>query len=113
MTTFQFGSQFLELHSLSLFYLQVVRLNGTEEMLLAQLIQDVRADHLAELLAQEVHRLPVDPLGAVRLRAPLQDGNERVQRQALHDNVLATLGGNKVCYSTLNDFAGNACGKES
>lgn len=76
---------------MSLFYLQVVRLNGTKEVLLAQLVQNVRGDHLAELLAQEVHGLPVDPLGAVRLRAPLQDGNERVQRQALHNDVLATL----------------------
>lgn len=85
------------MHTLiSLFYLQVVRLNGTKEVLLAQLVQNVRGDHLAELLAQEVHGLPVDPLGAVRLRAPLQDGNERVQRQALHNDVLATLEETKV-----------------
>lgn len=40
-------------------------------MLLAEVIQDIRGDDLTELLAEEVHGLPVDPLGAVRLRAPL------------------------------------------
>lgn len=86
-------------------------------MLLAQLVQNVRGDHLAELLAQEVHRLPVDPLGAVRLRAPLQDGNERVQRQALYDDVLATLEETKVQRQfvpfDVKDDTRNSYGKES
>lgn len=57
-------------------------------MLLAELIENVRGHDLAELLTQEVQGLAVDPLGAVRLRAPLQDGDQRVQGQALHHDVL-------------------------
>lgn len=60
-------------------------------MLLAQLVENVRGDNLAELLAEEVHCLPVNPLGAIGLGAPLQDGNKRVQREAFQNDVLATL----------------------
>lgn len=45
-------------------------------MLLAKLVENIRRNNLAELLAEEVHGLPVDPLGAIRLRTPLQDGDE-------------------------------------
>lgn len=57
-------------------YLKVVRLNCAEEVLLAELVENIGGDNLTEFLAEEVHGLPVDPLGAVRLGAPLQDGDE-------------------------------------
>lgn len=57
-------------------YLEVVRLNCAEKMFFAKVIKNIRGDNLAELLTEKVHCLPVDPLGAIRLRAPLQDGDE-------------------------------------
>lgn len=49
------------------YHLQVIRLNGRQQVLLAKLVEDVRGHDLAELLTQEVHGLPMNPFGAVRL----------------------------------------------
>lgn len=48
-------------------HLQIIRLNGRQKVLLAKLIEDVGGHDLAELLAQEVHGLPMNPFGAVGL----------------------------------------------
>lgn len=77
-------------------YLEVVGLNSAEEVFFAELVEDVRGDDLAELLTEEVHGLPVDPLGAVRLGAPLQDRDQRVQGQTFHDDVLASYEGKRT-----------------
>ena len=39
-------------------------------------------------LTQEMHGLPVDPFGAIRLGAPLQNGDQGLERDALHNDVL-------------------------
>lgn len=71
-------------------YLQVVWLNGCKQLILGELTEHIWGHDLAELLTQKMHGLSVDPFWAVRLRTPLQNGDQRLQRHALHNDILTT-----------------------
>lgn len=96
-------------------YLQIVRLDGCEQVVLAELVEHLWSHDLGELLTEEMQRLPVHPLGTVGLRAPLQNGNQGVQGDALSNNIFTTYQTraaiNSVVTEALSPWRNNTCGK--
>lgn len=48
-------------------HLQIIGLNGCQQVLLGKLVQDIRGHDLTEIFTQEVHGLSMNPFRAVGL----------------------------------------------